>query len=373
MDTIDRFSSPSSYIYVCTRLRTRKAALLARDTYLRMLKMSIPGITRFLGEHGYGAEIHAYARRYHGIDLIEVSLSQNLATTYQGVRAITPGRLLTLTTWYLHRWDIVNVMNILRGLHKNLPRSWIESIAVPAAELSREDLQRTIAAKTIPDAIDSLSGWRLHGTLAREYAGEPEKGRFARVENALYRQYYADLLFDCQTGLRGGRALEEFIRLEIDIVNFKNLLRLRNATVPVGGTAGLIPGGYIPVVDFEKIAGTEDRDTFLRWFENTRIFPLLSGALDSLREPPGPGETEARDFIWERWSQRRRPAHEVEMAVTHARLDRLESKSKMDPFSVLPILVYLERKKYEISNIRAIARGLSFGIPEDEIQKYLVI
>jgi V/A-type H+-transporting ATPase subunit C len=61
------------------------------------------------------------------------------------------------------------------------------------------------------------------------------------------------------------------------------------------------------------------------------------------------------------------------MAVTHMRLDRMERISKMYPFSVLPILVYLERKKYEVFNIRAIARGIDFGIPEGEIRRYLVI
>ena len=38
------------YIYVCTRMRVRKAKLLPREEYLRMLNMSLPEITRIIGE-----------------------------------------------------------------------------------------------------------------------------------------------------------------------------------------------------------------------------------------------------------------------------------------------------------------------------------
>src|SRR5690606_38655723 len=114
-------------------------------------------------------------------------------------------------------------------------------------------------------------------------------------------------------------------------------------------------------------------DSFTRWFASTRILPLLAQALRPLQGNPAIGDHAALEFIWTQWSRRRRPVHEVEMAVTHMRLDQMERISKMHPFSVLPILVYLERKKYEVFNIRAIARGIDFGVPTEEIQRYLVI
>ena len=42
------------YIYVCTRMRVRKAKLLPREEYMRMLNMSLPEITRIIGETEYG-------------------------------------------------------------------------------------------------------------------------------------------------------------------------------------------------------------------------------------------------------------------------------------------------------------------------------
>jgi V/A-type H+/Na+-transporting ATPase subunit C len=363
----------SPYIYVCTRLRVRRAGLLPREVYLRMLGMNIPQITRFIWEHGYGAEVHDVTHRYHGIDLIEVALTRNLASSFQEVIRITPGHLKILTAWYLHRWDIANVMSILRALHKGLPRPWISSVIVPAGELDRDRLARVIAGTTVEEAIGELAGWKLHKTLSGEYAREPAKGRFARTENALYRQYYADLLSDLETGLRGSAILKDYIRLELDITNFRNLLRLRTVGAGCDCSTRMIPGGTIPVAGFQELEGITDREAFVHWFRNTRILPLLTQALRTLKESPAPGEAEALDFIWERWSRRRRPVHEVEMAVAHLRLSRMDRVATAEPFSVLAILAFLEHKKYEVFNIRAIARGISSGIPPGEIRHYLVI
>jgi len=51
----------------------------------------------------------------------------------------------------------------------------------------------------------------------------------------------------------------------------------------------------------------------------------------------------------------------------------MESLSKLNPFSIHPILTYLEKKKYEIFNLRAIARGKEVNLPTDRIRSYLVM
>ena len=61
------------------------------------------------------------------------------------------------------------------------------------------------------------------------------------------------------------------------------------------------------------------------------------------------------------------------MAVNHVRLDRMDDLSKRDPFSVLPVIVYLERKRYEVFNLRAIIRGLEDGLAPEEIEPYIVL
>jgi len=45
------------YIYVCTRMRVRKAQLLPKEEYMRMLNMSLNEITRVIEETQYKQEI----------------------------------------------------------------------------------------------------------------------------------------------------------------------------------------------------------------------------------------------------------------------------------------------------------------------------
>ena len=56
---VKNISAP--YIYVCTRMRVRKAKLLPKEEYMRMLNMSLPEITRLIGETEYKQEIDELA------------------------------------------------------------------------------------------------------------------------------------------------------------------------------------------------------------------------------------------------------------------------------------------------------------------------
>lgn len=47
------------------------------------------------------------------------------------------------------------------------------------------------------------------------------------MENALYRQFYSDLIEEAMSGFKGGRNYLDYIRLEIDMINIRNMFRLR--------------------------------------------------------------------------------------------------------------------------------------------------
>ncbi len=135
----------------------------------------------------------------------------------------------------------------------------------------------------------------------------------------------------------------------------------------------MLDGGTIPIEELQELSVISGSVEFIEAFRKSRLFPLI---VDSYRilypdtvDPAG----EAEKFIRERWMERKRPLHEMEMAVSRVRLTRMEQLSKRHPFSVLPVIVYLERKKYEVYNIRAIVRGIEDKIPVEQIQRYLVI
>jgi V/A-type H+-transporting ATPase subunit C len=71
--------------------------------------------------------------------------------------------------------------------------------------------------------------------------------------------------------------------------------------------------------------------------------------------------------------RRERPIHEIEIALTRVLLHQMSFMSEMHPFSIYPVLTYLEKKKFEVANLRTIARGKKVNIPAEEIKRYLVI
>ncbi|MCM2465587.1 V-type ATP synthase subunit C [Methanoculleus oceani] len=368
--------SPSC-IYACTRFRVRRTTLLPREEYLRIMRMSIPGVVAHLGRReDYGQDIMDLAHDFSGAQLIEEVVNRNLAQSFRHAMAIATGDLQTLTGEYLNRWDIANVMAILRGTAHDIPRRQIRDLLVPAGEIDSALLDRLLDFTTCGEAIEALQGWRLYPVLAEYYRVCGEPGAFARIENELYRQYYADLLDLGTSGCSGCRELIAYLRFEIDITNMRNLIRLHCAEEACDIAVierTMIPGGRIPIGIFRHLYGIDTEGEFVSVFLETDIVPVLTQAVRELRQDPDFSSVDAAELVWQRWHQRRRPVHEVEMAVTRVRLHQLESLSRRHPFSVLPVLAYLERKKYEVFNLRAIARGKAFGLPPERIWQYIVL
>ncbi|HXX56011.1 MAG TPA: V-type ATPase subunit [Methanoregula sp.] len=365
--------NPSGTIYTCTRLRIRAHQLIPRGDYLRMIHMSVAQIARFIGEHGYAREIHIFPGLRPDIDRIEIALAANLAAACGDVRELTTGNLKTLTDWYLHRWDIVNVMIVLRGKRRGLPTDRIREILVPAGDLDSAALEALLGAGSFENVIAELGSWRLYPVVERECRILERPCLFSELENRLWQQYYTDLIRNCGSGIPGGELFLDSLRLEIDLANFRNLLRLRAGAAGKDPSGQMIEGGNISVDELSALSRIADRDVFVSTFRTFRLHPLLVEAYRSLAAGGNVSAQEAEDYISDRWVERKRPLHEMEMAVARVRLNRMAGLSKRNPFSILPVILYLERKKYEVFNIRAIVRGIEDGVEPEKIAQYLVI
>jgi len=345
---------PAPYVYVCTRMRVRKSKLLPREEYLRMLNMSLPQITRLIEEMEYKKEIDELASSFDGIDLVEEALSWNLAKEFQAILAITPGILKQFTKSYLRRWDIQNVLTIIRGKKQGMSAGKIKEVVVPAGSLDVLFLDRMIAEESIERSIEMLKNLPLYSVIEREFAGAVETGSFGRLENELYRQFYADLIDEGRSGLKGGNQFLKSIQLDIDIRNIKTIFRLRGQPISAEETADIwIPGASFSVDELKRISQIETIDELVDTLRKKVKSPALVDALEGLREE--------------------KPIHEVENSLTRAQLDYMDRLSKRNPFSIYPILVYLEKKKYEVTNLRALARGKQANLPAERIENYLVI
>jgi len=334
-------------------MRVRRAKLIQKDEYQRMLNMSLPEITRIIGETAYKQEIDELATSFSGIDLIEVALSWNLAKEYQKILEITPGTLKQFTRSYLRRWDIQNVLNILRGKMQGAKRGKIKEILIPAGSLDRAILDKLLAEDSVDRIIEALRGQRVYPVLAAKIEEAKENGSFAKMENELYRQFYADVIAEAQSGVKGGGEFLSFVRLDIDVMNIKTLFRLRADAFEEDPQEMFIDGGVFTPGDFVRLNGIKDEAEFIDALRMQVKQKTLLAFLDELK-----GEKKVRD---------------IETSLTRVQIDQMERMSKLHPFSIHPILVYIEKKKYEVSNLRALARGKESKLDSGRISQYLVM
>jgi V/A-type H+/Na+-transporting ATPase subunit C len=370
---VETLVTPGSYQYVCTRLQVRKTRLYPPEYYARLLQMSLPQMVRAIGEdERYRREVYDRYPTSTDLDLLERALTANLAREYRQVLGMAPGALHDLTADYLHRWDIVNVMAVLRGKRHGLPRSRIAEGLVPAGELGRERLEALIDAPDLDRVVEGLRDWPLYPEVRTCACRDMPPGEFARIEDRLYRQYYLDLLAAARSGVRGGDVFARYLRFEIDILNTRNLFRLRAGRRLADVEGSMVPGGNIPVEEFARIAGIEDRQAFVDEFEKTEIIPVATRAMQALRRDSSIGPEQVGGLLWSRWEERRTTVHVVEVAVTRVRLEELDRLATRHPFTVLPLVAYLEHKRIEVGNLRACVRGRQFGVPNERIRRYLV-
>lgn len=367
--------SPSR-VYACTRFRIRRTKLLAREDYLRIMQMSLPGVVTYLGRLEDYQEIMGLVGNYTDAQLIEEVANRNLARSFRHAMVIATGELYTLASEYLTRWDIANVMAILRGTTFDLPRHHIRDLLVPAGELDRTLLDHLLELSTCDEVFDALVDWRLYPVLEEYYQICDERGAFARIENRLYMSYYGGLLDLIAAGCSGCDELNTYLRFEIDMTNMKNLLRLHcgeEACDIATIDETMIPGGRIAIDLFRRLYNAKSEEEFTNIILQTDIAPTLARAVRELRRDPGFSSMDAAELIWQRWHQHLQPIHEFGIAITRIRLNRLENLSRRYPFSVLPMLTYLERKRYEVANLRAIARGKAFDLTPERIWQYVVL
>ena len=342
----------ASYIYVGTRMRVRKSKLLPMEDYLRMLNMSIPEITRSIEELEYKREIDELSGSFSGIDLLEIALSWNLAKEYQRVLTITTGTIREFTEAYLRRWDIQNVLNILRGKFQGARPGKIKEILIPAGELDRVFLDRLLMEDSPERVVEALKGTKMYPVVSREFPAAMQTKSLSRLENELYKQFYAKLL-DGSRGVKGGDLFANYVRLDIDITNIKTLFRLRAEMVEEDARDLMIQGGTFSVEELQRLNSITSLNEFIdALIAKVQVKPLIA-VLDTLRN-----ERSVRD---------------IEIDLIRVQLEQMERMSKLNPFSIHPVLVYLERKKYEVFNLRAIARGKESKLPVDRIKGYLVV
>ena len=344
-----------NYPYACARVRAKKAALLTKDNYPKLLMMDLNEIGRFLGETQYNVEMTELASRYEGVDLIELGTSRNLARVYNDILGFTKGELREMVASYLARWDVWNIKTILRGKFYGAKIEDIREDLVPAGALREEHLDALIALESVAEVLEAVKkheGIEIPEDVMAEYQ---TTGRLSPVEDYLDKIYYARLLKAIDVSSKPGKLLLAFVRKEIDMTNLITLLKLKKDKISPGRiSAYLIEGGdELNLRELERLAATESFETLVSELSPFSFYEEMRDALERAKETGS--------------------LNDVSLAAKKHLMSRAERFSRLYPLSVLPIIDFMIRKKTEVDNIRIVARCKESGLDPETTKRLLVM
>ncbi len=333
--------SKATWAYIVARTKVMKSRLLKADDFRKLLNMNFDEIIRFLEETEYKKEIDEMGYKYTGPRLLDYALFANLAKTYRKILQVSFGEAKFLIGEYLKRWDIWNVINILRGKNAGIDPEIIEETLVPAGEIGEEQL-KSLVVKDIEEIVKEFEGTPYYEALSKIGTAPMNV-----VEDELYKIYYRKLV-EISPREFETKLFVNFIRMEVDIKNIKTILRLKMDGAEIDEIMErIIPGGFEITEDEARKLAAMPLDELLKSLEGYWFWKGMEVELKGLAE--------------------------VEVEFDKMWIKTIAKRASNYPLSVLPVLQYIVLKKVEVDDLRVLGWGKWQGLPNEEIERQMVI
>jgi len=330
----------AQWAYIVARVRVMKRSLIPQEEYRKLLNMDFNEIVRYLEETEYKKEIDELSYKYSGPRLLDYALSLHLFRKYKRILDVSFGMAKELILEYLKRWDVWNIINILRGKLANVSPEEIEETLVPVGEFSY-DFYKSLVVKEVDEIVKSFDRTPYYETLSK--VGQAPLNE---IEDELYKIYYSRIVA-MRPAEQALKLFVDFIRKEIDLKNIKTILRLKMDEVPVDTIMDrVIPGGYQLSVDEARKLAAMTLDELTKSLEGYWFGKGLE--------------------IGDRFSR-------MEVKLDSTWMQEVARRANHYPLSILPVLHYMCLKKLEADNIRIIGWGKWEGVPNEAIEEQLVM
>jgi V/A-type H+/Na+-transporting ATPase subunit C len=362
-----QLSSAADYAYGNTRLRARKGELLGAEEYEALLGRNLDAILEGLAGTAYRAEIESALPVADGTRALHLALSRHLARTLGELRAFYESRSRELVDLLLSRFDLHNLLTLLRGRVRGRSPEQVLGNLVPLGALGGAAAEEIARQQELARAVDLLVSWRLPDPAgARALADAwPEYERtedLAALEHALTARHARRLDEAMRAEGPSADSLRELVAREHDAVNVLVVLRLRFALqldeltdLPPATAAGrFLVGGRI----------AEDA------LENALRQPTRAEAVTKLVHA-------ARREDWHAPLQRIAsggdlPTLQRELEVTRVRW-AVGLFLRGDPLSFDVPIAFTVAKENEVRNLRLLGEGAAGGLPAAVLRAQLIV
>jgi V/A-type H+-transporting ATPase subunit C len=351
----------SDYDYLNARIRGMSTTLLTHEFYERLLHASTDtAFADALLASPYAEDVQgALAARGGAVDVpaVEAALCGNVRATFAKILAIAPPEPRRLLALQINKWDVANVLALLRGkLCGAGPRELFAAV-LPIGELDEIQLGELSAETDVANLADALPTWKHAFAFALRRAIHEcrEQDDLVALESALYRGYFQWTLAQLREDDPQEEVLRESLCRQIDLANVRALLSFIQSRERGGAAKAVEPitrGKLSP----RALAELGACDALVAAFEmlgSTYFAPGIERGILAY----GQAQSLA---VMERFLEC--------VVIEHGcRLFRL------DMLSVSVPLGFLWRKYSELVNLRLLVRGTRYRMPANAIREGMVL
>jgi V/A-type H+-transporting ATPase subunit C len=339
-------------------LRARRSKLLAGPALLNLLGRSLDEVIGALADTDWRVDVEAALTRYTGLRVLQEAARTRLARQLGRVRALYGGEAREALDLRVSRYDIDNVVTILRGQARALDPDQLLPMLVPAGRLSDAVLVELVREPGLRATLDRMVvlGVPSQTTALRALAAwTGPTASPAALERAARLSWAREVRRSLDAGL-GGDMLARSLGDRLDQDNLLAMLRLwSNLPSPdrarVHLPDHLLPGGRIGA------------DTLAFAWSRREAGEVVAALLPA---------------VWQSWHgalQRWVDAHDL--SVLADVLDELRARWALglfvrgDPLSLAVPLAFCTALEIEARNLRIIAYGADLRLPPDIVRSRL--
>ncbi len=354
-------STALKYGYSNARAKAMKGLLLKSAALDEMIKVqTIDAMVELLQRTDYRDDLVAVSLDHSGSHLIEFAGSRNFMRMVAKLRRITPKDDQPAVKALLRKWDIMNLKTIVNARRLNKPYKEIRPYLFPIGGFTEEDFER-IAGADKDQLFNEIKKTAVGSEMLSLSTADFSRQMWDTFRNALKNlDMFVQLttILDAYTYLFMHKALAEVHGRDIRLVrrllereiDAKNILIIERLKIygfqPDRIQNYLIHGGTLSQAFIRSLMDAKDLSAAVSLAKSKfRRLELKEGAVK---------------------------LSDLEIALEKAVAAEKSLAFHRSILSIGSILCILLLKEEELHNLRKIAKGKEFGLPEREIKEMLV-
>ncbi len=281
---------------------------------------------------------------------IQRSLDNNLLQVIQMMKKDSSKKMNNFYNAYLERMDIYLIKNEIKRKLSNGKKTGKTDTDRAILPKTRELLIKLEYAekKDIPTILKNYGFEKEITSLVSE-----EKIDFLELDNELDK-HVINSFKKVKVPHKCEKAKQLFVKIMIDIINIKNVLRAKHLGYDktsckqlfIGEGKEIAPWKYDQLVEFENIS------QIVSSLEGTSYYDALKGSMEQYNK--------------------KKSIQTLENALDSAFLKIIKQISTQNYITIGPTLRFLVSKEFEIRNLKIIAKGVDEKLPSDFIKSLLI-